>query len=135
MSCKYCETFHNSESRVTYGSGENKITERFCLWARKMVGAKHPTCDEFSLSHLFWCNKNSCQMEVSACAHRQQTSNGLYPECKHCSQKREILELKRFAGLRKRRIGQIAETPFVPSPEMIPTEEPTRSRIIKRREM
>jgi hypothetical protein len=133
MECRYCKTFHESESRITYGSGENKITERFCLWARKMVPPGHPICNEFTLSHLFWCRKNNCQQIVHVCTNCQQNPNGLYPECKNCSQGREILDLRRLSGIKRRQVGQISETPFVPPPEILPIE-PTRSKIIKRRD-
>ena len=123
MRCVYCGTFCESPSRV---SGNH-----FCLYARKMVSAGDPICNEFSITSNFRCKRNGCQLSVPMCSARQINTSGIYPECNHCSQKREILEIKRFAGMKKRNnIGHIADTPFIPPPEILPVA--IRSKIIRR---
>lgn len=123
MKCVYCSTFCESPSRV---SGDH-----FCLYARKMVSSTDPICDEFSIANNFWCKKRGCQLSVPMCT-AAQTKPDLFSECTHCSQKREILEIKRFAGMKKRNgIGHIADAPFIPPPEQIPVDLPVKT--IRRR--
>ena len=122
MRCVYCSTFCESPSRV---SGNH-----FCLYARKMVSADDPICNEFSITGTFRCKRRGCQLSVPMCS-AAQTKPSLWSECAHCSQKREILEIKRYAGMKKRNnIGHIADVPFIPPPEILPTI--VRSKIIRR---
>jgi len=131
MRCIYCRTFCESESRVSYGSEKNRVTEHFCLWVRKMVSGGNPICEEFTIADNFFCKRNSCQLSIPMCTARQINTSGIYPECTHCSQKREILEIKRFAGFKKRNgVGHIAEVPFIPPPEQIPIPTKTIRRRI-----
>jgi hypothetical protein len=126
MACRYCRTYYESESRPSGGI-------RFCLYARKMVEADDPSCDEFTITPNFWCRKNDHWMSFPMCSARQNSQTTLYPECTHCDQKQEILEMKRFAGLRRRNVGQIAETSSLILPEEV-SAIPPRSKIILRRE-
>jgi len=124
MNCAYCSTFCESESRV---SGNH-----FCLYARQMVSGNDEICDEFTMADNFWCKRNGCQLSIPMCSARQVNTSGIYPECNHCSQKREILEIKRFAGMKRRNnVGHIADTPFVLPPEQIPVDLPVKT--IRRR--
>jgi hypothetical protein len=114
MICKYCGTFQDSEIRVN--------SERFCIFARKMVSKTDPVCREFSLCTSFYCNRNECQLDVVCCPHRQQNSI-LWPECSKCSQKYEIADARRFAG----RVAKMKAN------NHIPEEKTDKKKIIIRR--
>jgi len=96
-----------------------------------MISGKNPICDEFTIADNFWCKRRFCQVSIPMCS-AAQTKPTLFSECNHCSQKKEILEIKRFAGMKKRNnIGHIADVPFIPPPEQIPVDLPTKT--IRRR--
>lgn len=94
--CQYCSTYQQTAIRTK--------TDRFCPIIAKSVEAKN-SCPKFTLSNLFWCNKNAQWMDIAVCKNRRftgwdGTSKFL---CAHCSQWKEFTPSRSRNGDKKRR--------------------------------
>ena len=87
--CLYCDFYQQSTTRIQ--------EQRFCNHVQRMISKDDPICDEngFEACSLFWCDKSDHWIDLRVCSARQAKD---VPECTHCKQKAEILEVRKFMG-------------------------------------
>lgn len=121
MSCEFCNTYHESSDRYADG--------RFCFHVRAVVNKHREACENFDLSTNFWCPKTDCWLSVPMCQNRQSKPE-IYPECPKCSKGREVVEIRRFAGILERKKNQILANGIS---EVTSHQEPKKKSILIRR--
>lgn len=88
MKCYYCNHYYYSDIR---NNGQ-----RFCKVKAQMIRSKDETCDKFDLTTTYRCWSESFDAGLEICVHRMNKGN---EDCrKHCRQKSDILELRRWKG-------------------------------------
>ena len=88
MKCYYCIFF--GESDIRNGNGQ-----RFCKARAGMVSSDDETCEKFDLNSTYRCRTSFFDTGLAICVNRLNKAS---EECKHCKQRKDILELRRFVG-------------------------------------
>jgi hypothetical protein len=83
--CHYCRTFLRSRTR--------EAGRRFCIESKEFVSSESPSCDHFTLSPNFYCEKEMIWQHPIACLRRQFQRSPLL--CRSCAQGDHIMDLCR----------------------------------------
>ena len=92
MVCLYCKVYQESSIRP-------EALRRFCYVSRNIVSEHGETCEHFEETKTFWCNKGGEWIDFTICAGRTIKDNSM---CKHCSQRKDILSVRKHIGLKNR---------------------------------
>jgi hypothetical protein len=76
MRCRYCELFVISKDR--FGDEGH-----FCPATKKVVNRDDKSCEQFEMHPRFYCDSDSCQMDLVVCIARQ---NKQKEGCHKCGQ-------------------------------------------------
>lgn len=88
MKCRYCVHFSDSEIRNDNG-------QRFCRSRAKMIYGDDDTCEKFDLTSTYRCRILQFDAGLEICVYRQSKD---WADCKGCTQRKDILELRRWKG-------------------------------------
>lgn len=101
MKCKYCESYHLSDKRITEMHGKTKVQQRYCTAIRKFVNGTDAPCEHFKFNHVFWCRKYEHWIQSKACINRQKEK---YEKCHKCKQGKQINEMVKREFLNGKKI-------------------------------
>jgi len=94
MKCKYCKFFNeNRKKRIEWVTDKKKSVEKYCDYIGDWVNSRHPICENFSITKIFWCKKLECFMHTEACIYRQSVNDSCVYGCK---EKKIILDLMTY---------------------------------------
>ena len=93
MMCEYCSSWSSAERYGFQDQDEGDETaekqvrrkttgSRRCLRANKDVLAKTPSCKDFTLHPVFWCQRNSQVYDAIVCIARQKKKFENCPGCR-----------------------------------------------------
>jgi hypothetical protein len=99
--CMYCKTYQESTKRTVI----DDETCRLCTVNKKFVH-KGESCENFSLSNLFWCIKWEHFQNVKVCAIKRLKRK---EDCLNCKQGRELAEIRKEVSFRER--GLVSNNP------------------------
>lgn len=93
IECQYCVNFNESKKRYINSTGDFDSKSRLCSITNQFVTRSQNACDKFEKYSRFWCDKNDTWVPLEVCKKRRSNLS-LYPECRHCKQKKSILSIE-----------------------------------------
>jgi len=102
--CKFCKRFIEAKDfmrePIKSESGKSIIDKRRCIIAGGLVGPDDG-CDQLILADIIWCRKNTQWLHREVCVKKYVTRRE--PECKKCNIGKELINLVRKVGTKKRK--------------------------------